>query len=145
MENQEELEELGLDRHLNYVSSLVVSRNWCVCNFLNMSELLDNMQDVGTQEAIDVRETIVVITVSDLAKSRERYSRLVGKAPDLEPFPGNVEFRVGRAWAQIMKGKVQASSWSLQLEVRDVSPQRERLRGGGIPAIRTKTVPNVIS
>ncbi len=122
-----------------------VSRNWWVGNFLNMSELLDNMQDVGTREAIDVRETIVVITVSDLAKSREWYSRLFGKAPDLEPFPGNVEFRVGRAWVQIMKGKVQASSWSLQLEVRDVSRERERLRGGGIPASETKTVPNVIS
>jgi len=99
------------------------------------------MQDVGTREAIDVRETIVVITVSDLAKSREWYSRLFGKAPDLEPFPGNVEFRVGRAWVQIMKGKVQASSWSLQLEVRDVSRERERLREVGFQPARLRQFP----
>ena len=55
------------------------------------------MKDIGTLETIDVRETIVEITVSDLSKSRMWYSQLFGKAPDLEPFPGNVEFRVGGA------------------------------------------------
>jgi hypothetical protein len=67
------------------------------------------------------------------------------KAPDLEPFPGNVEFRVGRAWVQISKGNVLASSWSLQLEVQDLSRERERLRKGEIAATEIRTVPNVIS
>jgi predicted enzyme related to lactoylglutathione lyase len=98
-----------------------------------------------TPGAIDVRETITVITVSDLSRSREWYSRLFGKDPDLEPFPGNVEFKVGGAWVQIMSGKVQPSSWSLQLEVRDLFRERERLRNGGIVATGIKTVPNVIS
>lgn len=106
---------------------------------------MDNMKNIATQETIDVREAIVEITVSDLSKSREWYSRLFGKAPDLEPFPGNVEFRVGGAWVQIHSGKVQASSWNLQLEVRDLSRERERLRKGGITAGEIKTVPNVIS
>lgn len=97
------------------------------------------------QGAIDVRETITVITVTDLPKSREWYSRLFGKGPDLEPFPGNVEFKVGGAWVQIVSGKVQPSSWSLQLEVRDLSRERERLREGGIAATEIKTVPDVIS
>jgi len=51
---------------------------------------------------------IVVIKVSDLTRSREWYSNFFGKkGPDLEPFPGNVEFKVGGAWVQIMSGKVQ--------------------------------------
>jgi predicted enzyme related to lactoylglutathione lyase len=100
---------------------------------------------MGTQKVIDVRETIVEITVSDLPKSREWYSRLFGKGPDLEPFPGNIEFKIGGAWVQIGSGKVQSSSWSLQLEVRDLSRERERLREAGIAATEIKTVPNVIS
>jgi predicted enzyme related to lactoylglutathione lyase len=112
---------------------------------LNRSEFLDNMKAAETLEAIDVKETIVVITVTDLSKSREWYSRLFGKGPDLEPFPGNVEFKVGSAWVQISKGKLQPSSWSLQLEVRDLPRERERLRKGGIAATEMKTVPGVIS
>jgi len=103
------------------------------------------VQNTTTQQVIDVKETIVVIAVSDLSKSREWYSLLFGKMPDLEPFPGNVEFKVGGAWVQISKGKVQTSSWSLQLEVRDLSRERERLREAGITATEIKTVPNVIS
>jgi len=63
----------------------------------------------------------------------------------LEPFPGNVEFKLGGAWVQISGGKVQPSSWSLELEVRDLSRERERLRDSGIAATEIKTVPNVIS
>jgi predicted enzyme related to lactoylglutathione lyase len=103
------------------------------------------MQDAAVQQAIDVKETIVVIAVSDSSRSQEWYSRLFGKAPDLEPFPGNVEFKLGGAWMQISKGKVEPSSWSLQLEVRDLSRERERLRVAGIAATEIKTVPSVIS
>lgn len=94
---------------------------------------------------VEVRDTIVVIAVSDLPKSKDWYSRLFGKAPDLEPFPGNVEFKIGGAWVQISKGKVRPSSWSLQLEVRDLSLERERLREGGIEATEISIVPDVIS
>jgi|GEM_PF-1042554 len=103
------------------------------------------MESRGARGVIDVRETIVEVAVSDLEKSRAWYSRLLGKGPDLEPFPGNVEFRVGRAWLQIVKGEVQPSSWNLQLEVRDLSRERERLREAGVEAAEIKTVPNVIS
>ncbi len=63
------------------------------------------------------------IAVSDLTKSRQWYAKLFGKkGPDLEPFAGNVEFKVGGAWVQIVNGEVQpSSSWSLQLEVIDIS------------------------
>jgi len=102
-------------------------------------------KDAGTRELIDVKDTIVVIKVSDLARSREWYSRLFGKEPDLEPFPGNVEFKVGGAWVQISQGKVQPSSWSFQIEVRDLPRERERLRESEISATEIETVPNVIS
>lgn len=95
---------------------------------------------------IDVRETIVEITVSDLSISREWYARLLGKkGPDLEPFAGNVEFKVGNTWVQIAKGEVQPSSWNLQIEVFDLVRERERIRAAGIAANEIKTVPNVIS
>jgi len=51
------------------------------------------MQDTVREQVIDVLDTVVVIAVSDLSKSREWFSRLFGKGPDLEPFPGNVEFK----------------------------------------------------
>ena len=113
--------------------------------FLTQQKVPDTVKNAGAQGATDVREVLVQITVSDLSKSREWYSRLFGKGPDLEPFPGNVEFKVGGAWVQIVSGKVQASSWSLLLEVRDLSRERERLRESGIAASEVKTVPNVIN
>ncbi|HYC12099.1 MAG TPA: VOC family protein [Nitrososphaerales archaeon] len=97
------------------------------------------------QRPIDARETITQITVSNLQKSREWYSRLFGKGPDLEPFPGNVEFKVGGAWVQIVDGEVRPSSWSILFEVGDLAHERERLRNQGIQATEVKTSPNVIS
>ncbi len=101
----------------------------------------------SAHDEIDVREMIVQIEVSDLDKSRSWNSKLFGKkGPDLEPFPGNVEYKIGGAWVQIVKGKVvPSSSWNLQLEVRDLQRERERLRREGIAATEIKTVPNVIS
>ena len=98
-----------------------------------------------SRTAIDVRETITEIPVSDLEKSKEWYTRLLGKGPDLEPFPGNVEFKVGGTWLQIAKGEVKPSSWSFQVEVRDLVRERERLRAARVEAAEIKTVPNVIS
>ena len=91
-----------------------------------------------------MKDVLVEIAVSDLPKSREWYSRLFGKGPDLEPFPGNVEFKVGGAWVQIVNGKVQPSSWTLLLAVGDLSREWERLRESGIAATEIKTVPDVI-
>jgi glyoxylase I family protein len=107
--------------------------------------LLDIVTNIQEQGRIDVKEVIVEITVSDLSRSREWYTRLFGKGPDLEPFPGNVEFRVGGAWVQIVSGTVRPSSWSLILAVGDLSRERERLRAAGIPAGEIRTVPDVIS
>lgn len=109
--------------------------------------MVDRAKDLKGYREIDVREMIVEIPVSDLSSSREWYTRLFGKkGPDLEPFPGNVEFKVGSAWVQIVSGNVQpSSSWSLQLEVRDLSRERERIRAAEIVATEIKTVPNVIS
>ncbi len=95
--------------------------------------------------AINAKHAIVEIQVSDLTKSRDWYSRLFGKAPDLEPFEGNVEFKIGGAWVQIVSGTPQPSSWNLQVEVEDLPKERERLRSENIEATEVKTVPGVIS
>jgi hypothetical protein len=68
------------------------------------------VSEAAASGSIDVRELIVEISVSDLTRSREWYSRLLGKGPDLEPFSGNIEFRVGGAWLQIVAGEVKAAS-----------------------------------
>ena len=94
---------------------------------------------------VRAKDAITVIAVSDLGKSRRWYAALFGKEPDLEPFPGNVEFKVGGAWVQISEGKVSPSSWSLQLEVEDLSRERRRLREAGIAATEIGTAPGVIS
>lgn len=99
---------------------------------------------MSTGNAIDVREAITVIAVKSISKSRAWYSRVFGKSPDLEPFPGNVEFRVGGAWVQVSEGEVRPSSWTLTLEVRDLTRERERLRSEGIDAAEISTVPGVI-
>jgi glyoxylase I family protein len=67
---------------------------------------------MAKQTPIRVSDVITLIAVSDIEKSKEWYTRLFGKGPDLEPFPGNVEFKVGGAWVQISKGNVKPSSWS---------------------------------
>ncbi len=103
------------------------------------------MNEARAQEPIDARETITQILVSDIAKSKDWYSRLFGKGPDLEPFPGNVEFKVAGGWIQITEGEVKPSSWSVQFEVRDLSRERERLRKSSVAATEIKTSPGVIS
>jgi predicted enzyme related to lactoylglutathione lyase len=113
--------------------------------FLSQPEGFDGVKVVPQQGPIDARETITEIKVSDIARSREWYSRLFGKGPDLEPFPGNVEFKIGGAWVQITKGEVKPSSWTILFEVRDLSRERERLRESNIAATEIKTSPNVIS
>ena len=92
-----------------------------------------------------VKDAITVITVSNLARSREWYSALFGKGPDLEPFPGNLEFKAGGAWVQISEGEVSPSSWSLQFEVEDLSQEHERLREAGVAATEIGTAPGIIS
>ncbi|HYM39051.1 MAG TPA: hypothetical protein VEY12_02750 [Thermoplasmata archaeon] len=82
--------------------------------------------------------------MSNPSKSREWYSRPFGKGPDLEPFPGDVEFKIGGAWVQIVIGQVRPSSRNLLFEVRDLSRERERIREGGIAATEIETVPNVV-
>jgi predicted enzyme related to lactoylglutathione lyase len=103
------------------------------------------MKATRSKGPINARETITEIKVSDLARSKEWYSRLFGKGPDLEPFPGNVEFKIGGAWVQIVKGEVKPSSWSILFEVADLSRERERLRESSIVATEINTSPNVIS
>lgn len=94
---------------------------------------------------IGAKDMIVEIQVSDLSRSREWYTRLFGKGPDLEPFKGNVEFKIGGGWVQIVSGKPQPSSWDLQVEVQDLQRERQRLREAKIDATEIKGVPNVIS
>lgn len=103
------------------------------------------MSESSTSGTIDVKEIITVLAVSDLKRSREWYSRLFGRGPDLEPFEGNVEFKVGGGWIHVEVGEVRPSSWSVQLEVKDLSRERERLRKAGISATEIKTSPNIIS
>ncbi len=93
---------------------------------------------------VDVKDAIIAIQVSDLEKSKAWYVKALGKLPDLEPFPGNIEFKVGGAWVQINKGKPNPSGWDLQLEVADLNRERERLREAGVAATEISTVPGVI-
>ncbi len=99
----------------------------------------------GEAGAMDENACITEITVRDLEASRAWYSRFLGKAPDLEPFPGNIEFKVGGAWLQIVEGEARPSTWALRIEVRDLSIERERLRAEGVDAAEIATVPTVIS
>jgi predicted enzyme related to lactoylglutathione lyase len=103
------------------------------------------MDDPSAHGTIDARETITEIQVSDLSRSREWYSRLFGKRVDLEPFEGNLEWKIAGAWVQITQGAPKPSSWGLRIEVRDIQQERERLRRAGIAAKEVKTVPDTIA
>ena len=87
---------------------------------------------VQTYESIRVKDIITIIPVSDLARSKAWYSKLFGKAPDLEPFPGNIEFKLGNAWVQISRGAVKPSNWNLHIEVQDLAREHRRLQDHGI-------------
>lgn len=97
------------------------------------------------QGAVDAMDIITEIPVRDLAKSKAWYSRLFGKEPDLEPFPGNVEFKIGGGWVQIVKGEVKPSGWTVLFEVRDLARERARLKESGMEAPEIMTAPGVIS
>ncbi len=97
------------------------------------------------EDQINVRETIVEIGVSDLSKAVDWYSKVFGKKPDLEPFPGNVEYKIGGAWVQIVQDEVKPSSWNLQIEVLDLKKEHDRVVNSGIDCKEIKTVPDVIS
>jgi len=103
------------------------------------------MPDASAHGTIEARETITEIQVSDLDRSREWYSLLFGKDIDLEPFKGNLEWKIAGAWVQIVKGEPRPSTWGLRIEVRDIHKERERLRRAGIVANEVKTVPGTIA
>jgi len=103
------------------------------------------MPDAAAHGTIEARETITEIQVSDLDRSREWYSLLFGKSVDLEPFQGNLEWKIAGARVQIVKGEPTPSTWGLRIEVRDVHKERERLRRAGIAAKEGKTVPGTIA
>ncbi len=93
---------------------------------------------------VEVREIITEISVSNLERSKEWYTKLFGKGIDLEPFKGNLEWRLGGGWVQISEGKVRPSSWGLRIEVRDAVREHERLHRAGIAVKEVKTVPDTI-
>lgn len=91
-----------------------------------------------------VKDVIVRITVGDIAKAREWYTRVFGKRPDLEPFPGNVEFKIGGAWVQLAAGPEGHRGSTVMLGVDDLDMERERLAERGIAAAETQSLPGVI-
>ena len=93
---------------------------------------------------VEVREIITEISVSNLERSKEWYTKLFGKGIDLEPFKGNLEWRLGGGWVQISEGKVRPSSWGLRVEVRDAVREHVRLHRAGIDVKEVKTVPDTI-
>lgn len=92
-----------------------------------------------------MKAVLVGIAVRDLGRSRQWYERLFGKPPDLEPFPGNIEFNVAGTWLQIEEREVRPSSWIIRLEVGDLSRERKRLQQLGIAMTEVKTNPGVIT
>lgn len=98
-----------------------------------------------SHESIHVKDIITIIPVSDLAKSKAWYTKLFGKTPDLEPFPGNIEYKLGNAWIQISKGTVKPSSWNLHIEVHDLAMEHRRLQDHGIVVSPIGTNPGVIT
>lgn len=102
------------------------------------------MESAESNTPINVREIIVEIPVSSMEKSKEWYAKVFGKKPDLEPFPGNIEFKIGGGWVQIVESETKSPGWSLNLEVYDLDLERERLRNLSIIATEIKTHPDVI-
>jgi len=103
------------------------------------------MADPTAHGTLEARDLITEITVSDLARSREWYSLLFGKDIDLQPFEGNLEWKIAGAWVQISKGEPKPSTWGLRIEVKDIHRERERLRKAGVAAKEVKTVPDTIA
>ena len=103
------------------------------------------MVDPKAHGTIEARDVITEIQVSDLARSREWYSLLFGKDVDLQPFEGNLEWKIAGAWVQISQGEPKPSTWGLRIEVKDIHRERERLRNAGVAAKEVKTVPDEIA
>lgn len=102
------------------------------------------MESAGDNKPINVREIIIEIPVSSMEKSKEWYTKVFGKGPDLEPSPGNVEFKIGGGWVQIVESKVKPSGWGLNLEVYDLELEKDRLSKLNISATEIKTHQDMI-
>jgi predicted enzyme related to lactoylglutathione lyase len=103
------------------------------------------MSDPAGHGTTEARDVITEIKVRDLPKSREWYSLLFGKDIDLQPFEGNLEWKIAGAWIQISKGEPKPSTWGLRIEVKDIHRERERLRKAGVAAKEVKGVPGTDS
>ena len=102
------------------------------------------MPGPASKGGIDARDCITAIQVSDVAKSRAWYSRLLGREPDLEPF-GNQEWKIAGGWISLQKGAPTASPWQLHVEVRDVQREYERVKKAGIAVAALQTEPGELS
>ncbi len=102
------------------------------------------MADTASRGGIDARDCITAIQVSDVARSREWYARLLGRPPDLEPF-GNQEWRIAGGWISLQAGEPKPSPWQLHVEVRDVHREHERVKAAGIPVAPVQTEPGELS
>jgi glyoxylase I family protein len=89
--------------------------------------------------AID--HVLAVVPVSDIAKARDWYERLFGRAPDNEPMESLVEWRItDSAWLQVWLDRERAGSGLVNFAVDDLPAHRDELADRGIDAGETQDV-----
>lgn len=80
-----------------------------------------------------IQHLLAVVPVSDIARSRQWYAWLFGRAEDNNPMPTLVEWQVlPGAWVQVFHDEDRAGSGLLNLAVDDLEAHRATLRDRGL-------------
>jgi len=82
---------------------------------------------------MSVDHVLAVVPVSDLAKSRDWYTKLFGRPEDNNPMPTLVEWQVlPGAWVQVFSDPQRAGSGLLNFAVDDLENHLTELRKRGL-------------
>lgn len=88
-----------------------------------------------------VEHVLAVVPVADLARARDWYVRLFGRAPDNQPMETLDEWRVtGTGWVQVHVDPDRAGRGLLNLAVDDVDAHVRDLRERGVAAGEVQVV-----
>lgn len=89
--------------------------------------------DAAGRNGMSINHLLAVVPVSDIARSRQWYASLFGRAEDNNPMPSLVEWQVlPGAWVQVFLDADRAGSGLLNVAVEDLETHLAGLRDRGL-------------
>jgi predicted enzyme related to lactoylglutathione lyase len=77
---------------------------------------------------MDVAKLYAVVSVADIDRAHDWYSRLFGRKPDVTPMPSDHEWHVGNGGVQVVADATRAGKSMLTVIVSDLEQTRTALQ-----------------